>query len=84
MRIMKKLGGLVLIAAAVSLSACSGPAEAVTTSSTPGVNWERAEQANPELVAKIKTLCDSISTATNVDGADAATVKRLAQEYCPR
>lgn len=80
---MMKIGGMVLVAAAISLSACAAPAEA-TPIAAQSVNWEEAAQAHPELVAKIRSLCGRINASTTGDGADAATVKRLAQEYCPR
>lgn len=80
---MRKLGGPVLLAAAIGLSACAAAAEA-TPASTSSVNWEKAGRDAPELVTTIKSLCGSINASTNVDGTDAATVRRLASEYCPR
>lgn len=80
---MRKIGGLFLISAALFLSACAAPAEATPVAS-PTADWQKVAQENPKLVEKIKSMCADIDAATNVDGVDAATVKRIAQEYCPR
>lgn len=70
---MGKIWGITFIAAAALSLAAAAPTD---------INWDAA---GPAVVERATTACSKVTAAVqNNTSEDAATVRRIASEYCPR